>query len=513
MSSSVIVDLPTTETWMKSIHDMQETLKLTNRDVHAVFYTDGGCRPPPRGIGGWGVHGYLYGIEQQNKGYGLKGFIPTPSGYKVSNEGHKDPAAVTIIQYVDGVGNKCPNSTNNESEVLALLNILKWVLELKLKTVHFLLDSEYVLDGVRGDMYKWARNNWRRADSQPIANAEAWKILHDVLLRVSDATVVTWSWVKGHSGNLGNETADEWATAGINAGHNGLQLTRIQYSSPTKYWTPENNYHRFFLESYWYFNAQPIKRYGDQYVYHLGNHGKDLSDFGKPKAESNMVVVFVPQQDQALAAVHKAQQRIDEGLGSVVAGHLGAIMRPASYPKLVSHGDMFLRCESEKANVLDAEKRCLTEEMRPTFQAFRGAEELETLEYWLRNYKDNVLRHDARLTDITELLYEEVEVKKKKDVKLKLSSDETSVLPIEVTYFSQLANGDKKASVVLSTGIDLPKRNTLLAIASPTTKAYVITWPSSCAGAFDAFHYATIIDTDNGCGIWAGVYSNLRIVL
>jgi hypothetical protein len=65
-------------------------------------------------------------------------------------------------------------------------------------------------------------------------------------------------------------------------------------------------------------------------------------------------------------------------------------------------------------------------------------------------------------------------------------------------------------NVVLTVGIDMPKRNFFAAIAGQKPKVYVMTWPESSSSV--AFRYATVVVTDDNCGIWAGVYGNLRIV-
>jgi len=325
---------------------------------------------------------------------------------------------------------------------------------------------------------------------------------------------VRFTWVKGHSGVLGNEMADMWATAGRYAGQrDNLDHHNVFLSSPKKYWQPDNDYHRFFAETYWYFNAEPPTTIDGKTVYHLGNHGKDRSDFGKPKSETTMSVIAIATPEPTLELLRNECHVMDGDIGSVYTAILGTVLRPVSFGRLSAHGCAYLGKERDGLDIVDAEKRLLAQTMTPTFQAYRGMDELLLLENILREFcRPEGLGGNKQLTDITGLLYVEVVSKKKTEVKLKLSNDETTSLDAVVTYHSLTKKCDATAKIVLTSGLDMPKRNTLSAVAEPDTKVYVVTWPEDCA--LDAFRYATIVSSPTlGVGIWAGVYSNLRIVV
>ena len=77
-------------------------------------------------------------------------------------------------------------------------------------TVVIYTDSEYVRKGITEWINGWKQRGWKTADRKPVKNAELWqrldalRALHDVDLR----------WVKGHSGDPGNERADALANRG-----------------------------------------------------------------------------------------------------------------------------------------------------------------------------------------------------------------------------------------------------------------------------------------------------------
>ena len=135
------------------------------------MYTDGACKGNP-GIGGWGV--YVLGKNDETEFYGFD-----------------------------------INTTNNKMELTAVIEGLK-TLQNKAEVTIF-TDSQYVKNGISQWIYKWKKNGWKTASKKPVKNKDLWKQL-DYLIK--DHTI-NWEWVRGHSGNPGNEKADLLANKGI----------------------------------------------------------------------------------------------------------------------------------------------------------------------------------------------------------------------------------------------------------------------------------------------------------
>ena len=57
----------------------------------------------------------------------------------------------------------------------------------------------------------WKRNGWRTSQKKPVKNRDLWERL-DASLGSHD---IEWCWVKGHSGDPGNERADLEANLAI----------------------------------------------------------------------------------------------------------------------------------------------------------------------------------------------------------------------------------------------------------------------------------------------------------
>jgi ribonuclease HI len=142
---------------------------------HVVIYTDGACKGNP-GPGGWGAFLRSDGHEKELWG-----------------------------------GER--NTTNNRMELMAVIEALS---ALKRPcTVDLYVDSEYVRKGITEWIHGWKKKGWVTAAKQPVKNAELWRQL-DAL--VHDGTHrIAWHWVKGHSGDPGNERADALANRGVPA--------------------------------------------------------------------------------------------------------------------------------------------------------------------------------------------------------------------------------------------------------------------------------------------------------
>jgi ribonuclease HI len=76
--------------------------------------------------------------------------------------------------------------------------------------VEVVSDSTYVVNCFRDRWWvKWQKNGWRNSQRQPVANADLW----EPLVELVNAGDVTFRWVKGHSGDVMNDLVDTLAVA------------------------------------------------------------------------------------------------------------------------------------------------------------------------------------------------------------------------------------------------------------------------------------------------------------
>jgi ribonuclease HI len=67
------------------------------------------------------------------------------------------------------------------------------------------------MDGINKWLPGWKKRNWQTSNKKPVKNRDLWEIL-DI---ATQSYKIEWHWVKGHTGNPGNEKADSLANRGI----------------------------------------------------------------------------------------------------------------------------------------------------------------------------------------------------------------------------------------------------------------------------------------------------------
>jgi len=137
------------------------------------IYTDGACKGNP-GPGGWGAWLKSGATEKELFGGEL-------------------------------------NTTNNRMELTAVIEGLA-ALKRPCKVVLY-LDSQYVRQGITEWIKGWKAKGWITSTKQPVKNVELWKKLDELVSKGGHQ--IEWRWVKGHSGDPGNERADMLANKGV----------------------------------------------------------------------------------------------------------------------------------------------------------------------------------------------------------------------------------------------------------------------------------------------------------
>lgn len=479
--------------------------------LKAVLYTDGGCKPS-RGIGGFGVHGYIFTEATPKQGSGCKSAHPTARGYVEGDEGKRN--AVTVVKYIDQWGSLIPESTNNQAELTAAFRALEEIFKQDVVSLLVMTDSQYVCKGIQEWIWSWLRNNWVKADGTPVPNAEHWQRLNtarQAFIKKAEGTELTWQWVKGHDGNLGNELADRHASRGIIAGRKGLTKDEVELTDAKGYWNNSTEYNRMLSQTRWYFNTHvngAMRSPDGRWVYHLGDHGKDDELFGKRISDACFSVVYLEQPDPVLEHVRAYQDEIDpSNFNSVVIGRLDNLLSTGVYTDVSKYGSLFLQRPHTQMDLYTAEELPVTKELRPARLAFNAVSTLMVLENTLNDFLSDPKDRGLMVTDLTEMLYDVEQTKKGPVCKLKPSiTSSTRSIKVDAQYNTGAREG--VVDVTLTVGIDLARRNTLAALAVHNPTVSLLTWRESDKG----FRYATVIKAGGDVGIWAGVYSNLRLL-
>lgn len=106
-----------------------------------------------------------------------------------------------------------PRATNNQGELMAVLDLLEATADRAGEPLRVLCDSQYVINSVTQWMPGWKRRGWRKADGKPVLNRELLERI-DAALAGRD---VRFEWVRGHAGHPLNEAADDRARAAATA--------------------------------------------------------------------------------------------------------------------------------------------------------------------------------------------------------------------------------------------------------------------------------------------------------
>lgn len=138
-----------------------------------VIYTDGACSGNP-GPGGWGV--LIQFGEREKELFGGE-----------------------------------PDTTNNRMELMAAIKALEAIKPGFGGSITLWTDSTYVMKGITEWIHGWKKRGWKKSDKKPVLNADLWKELD----LVNAKHKIDWRWVKGHTGEAGNERADKLARRGI----------------------------------------------------------------------------------------------------------------------------------------------------------------------------------------------------------------------------------------------------------------------------------------------------------
>lgn len=139
------------------------------------FYTDGACSGNP-GPGGWGTLAYL-----------------------TDNSVHE-------------MGGAEAHSTNNRMELFAAIQALRVFHQSgQTEPVSLYTDSEYVKNGITKWIKGWKKKGWKTSQGKPVLNQDLWQTLDEL-----NSPLVDWKYVRGHSGDQGNERCDMIARAFAN---------------------------------------------------------------------------------------------------------------------------------------------------------------------------------------------------------------------------------------------------------------------------------------------------------
>jgi ribonuclease HI len=479
-----------------------------------LVYTDGGARPNP-GNAGWGLHGYLYHPSVPKKGSGNPNHILTDQGYVTKEEAKLDPKLkqVTPISYIDGFGSFATPMTNNVAELVAARHALQFALEHVVTRVSIWTDSEYVKNGMTSWVKSWVKYGWRRQDGSPITNVEDWKALCDLRDQLlARGCKVEFNWIKGHNDHLGNELSDAMATLGVMHSKQGVVHNEIIQHTADGYWKYDTNANPFLSLPALYFNTRLDAQIDGEY--YIGNQYKELDLLGKRVSDGAFAVVRLKAPDPAIEAMQKHAIKLSSGTDNIMMLRLDQLFRADTHAQVCNWGHLATDQPNPHAYDLDClDGEPMARHVRKARLAYRAVENISELSQKLDEYLQGA--KEIITTDLTPYLYETIVKTDKKggtssSMQLK-EEHQVGLASIEVVanYAVNSETGEYySVPLILTLGIDLLDRNKLKRLEGRDPKVTLITWMESDV----SFRHATVIQAGEDIGIWAGMYSNIRLL-
>ncbi len=476
-----------------------------------VLYTDGSAQPTNPGYGGWGMHGFVYSHLPPTKGHGLSTHYLTEDGYTERstwakmNKGKDKPQEIKPLSYINGFGSFSDQVSNNVAEAAGVAAGLAVAAEHGiLKKVLIKTDSKYAVQGTTDWLPIWKRNNWYKSDGSPVANRSTWEAVDRNLQRLLDKGVeVEVRWVKGHADHLGNETADKNADYGAFTSMRHELRSTVDKQVAEGYWSKKVEKHPFFSQRRIYFSTNPaVNKPGE---YYLGEHGKDDELVGKRTADGCHSYIKLKEPDQLVELLRRYQCDIANGADSIILGRLDKLFEAGVSNDILTYGNIALvKADKKRLDLNFADGEPITKEAKPPRLAMRAITALNTLQGVFEVWQSGG-NAEMSATDITSLFYEKND--KGQCTLLPKFTVGFSELPITASYGKD--NAKKEDKINLTLGVDLPDRNALKRLEKLDPKVIVVTWMESDK----AFRYATIVSAGDDIGIWAGMHSNLRVII
>lgn len=468
-----------------------------------VLYTDGSFR---RNQAGYGIHGYAYVKTPLTETLGEQ-VLPTQKGYQAVELSK----SVTPVEIIDAYGSVTKDPTNNTAELSAAIEALKMAQNYTGSSLYMLLDSQYVIKGVSSTT-KWAANNWTKPDGTAVANRSYWQEMVRVKKEYEElGKTVSFTWVKGHNGDKGNELADRNARLGSG----GVPVKHASTNKPATSKVKKLDANPLMIKKAMLFSldSETPSFDGFYYLYHLGRlhkYGHKQEDTAMDKIRKTDLILG-RRNSEASFCVYKPKQP-EEYLETLKAQHakahkqdvieIGVIRLDIAYkPDVVNSiselGVGALVNLGALRALVTPQDEVVSITLNPPRLAFSAAATFSIMQRRLQSYLDGTLGEAMQCLDITDLFFAEETVGKRVVTKLhKTITTATQIIDKEIEF------AGKKVKIRLALGIDLPNRNALAKIANlePKVKLLVV------ADGPVSYSFSTVFETNDGDAIYQNPY-------
>lgn len=493
----------------------QVTTESSNEVLGMVAYTDGSCKPTNPGFIGHGVHGYTYKqVAAGEQPMALDHYI-TDQGYLRKDQLHfkfnnQKTLPVQSLEYFDFLGSSLDRGTNNQAEILAVLEALKFARERNIKIVTIRADSQYTRQGLVQWCQGWERNNWMTREGEPVKNQEHWKQAYGLYKQMREEGFdIQVHWIEGHDGNMGNVQADILAGIASNYSVNGVLRETKNFEPAKKYWKTEIERNPMMSFKRVYFNSSEQSNVPG--CYFQADTGAADHLIAKRIPETGLSILKLNEPEWIIEELKQRQYQVSGGVNNIIMMKLDRVYDSRIYPYLAVHGRNALTKGKGNMNLVWFDKKPVNIEVGTTGLSMRAIDCFNLLEELLErfikikeaNFPVDVSGNPVNVHDITNVFYDYTEVKAIQKCTLKptfVVGFQDMMLDVEEPF----DGASQKLKIPLILGTDLLPRNNLKKLESFNPHVYLLTWRESQR----SLRYATVITSDKGMGIWSNFFAD-----
>ncbi len=467
-----------------------------------IVYTDGSANPNP-GVIGASSNGYAYNREGSTE-YVMHDHLFTNVGY-IKEDEYDGTQKLVFPSYIFEMRNSFSYQfTNNYAEVYALYSLLKHLVENEYFFGSILVysDSTYLVSCIMERLDEWKVNGWKKADGKPVAEQELWYSIAEALDTLkSHGSSIKVEWLKGHNGNLGNELANFGANVARMDSHRNQYENFFQSVKGEVFFQTKVNIHPLLCYNNIILNLAKDTN-PDNPIY--CQYNTDLPDnlVGKvSRLSSYSVVAFNNGADNvALNNIRKVLQRM-KSYDSINFIKMDKLRNKKYYPRILHFPYTSLVTKKMSNTLTFLDNEIISPEINPPGLLLNALETYDVLLDILSpnlHYKNKA---DA-VIDITDYFYDLGE-DKKGNIKHTLKSD-FSVGQRNILLNLLIPVLEKKVSIPIALGLDLPERNILKRLEEYTPVIEFLI----CFTSNQSFEYYFLIKTKDAISIWSNKASS-----
>lgn len=469
-------------------------------DYSLVVYTDGSANPNP-GIIGASSNGYVYNREG-SLDYSVDDNLFTDVGYLNISE-YDGSQKLVFPSYIFEMRNSFSSTfTSNYAEVYALYSLLDFLIknEYFYKSILVYSDSNYLVSCINERLEEWKVNGWKRTDGKTVSEQELWYSLSEKLDIIRDHNIeFTIKWVKGHSNCHGNNIANFGANIARIDSHRNQYDFFFQSVKGEDFFKNKISIHPLLCHNNLIINLANEKLSKSNIYF---QYNTDLPDnlVGKLSRLSSYSIVILNNEVPVIENVKNILRRM-RYYDSINFIKLDKLKNKKYYNRLMHFPYTSLITRKMSNTLVFMDNEVISPEINPPGLLLNALETYDVLLSLLGTNYDFKSEVDAYI-DVTSYFYDVTEDKKQK-VKYTLKSD-FSVGQRNVLLNILLPNIDKKMSLPVSLGLDLPERNVLKRLEEYDPQIYF-----TCVFTSNqSFEYYFVITTKDSISIWCNKASS-----